>query len=210
MMDSGYIYLVYNTINGKRYVGQSRDWTRIRTYMGSGTWIMRAIRKYGKSQFHKIVLQYCLSIEDLNVSEQRWIRLLRAQDPVVGYNLNEGGGGQPGPSESVRSVMSQKAIGNQAGKGNAGSIRGPMSPEVVEKIRQKAMGNCRAKGFRNSLGWHPSEAHKAALRRSRLGIPLTEEHKTKIGQAQKGRQFSEQTKSRMSESAKSRHQRERT
>lgn len=48
-----YIYKVTNIINGKYYIGQHRTKKLNDGYLGSGTNIIRAIKKYGKENFKK-------------------------------------------------------------------------------------------------------------------------------------------------------------
>ena len=59
-----YIYKIINKLNGKAYIGQHKipkykeDFRR---YMGKGIAIREAIKKYGKENFDKIILE---EIED--------------------------------------------------------------------------------------------------------------------------------------------------
>lgn len=48
------IYKITNTINGKIYIGKQSN--RNKKYMGSGKWIKRAIKKYGRSNFIKEII----------------------------------------------------------------------------------------------------------------------------------------------------------
>ena len=91
-----YIYLIKNKINGKRYVGQSQKSINESTeYYGSGKIICKAINKYGKDNFTKIILQECNDFDELNASEIYWIEELNCKVPN-GYNLTDGGGGVKG------------------------------------------------------------------------------------------------------------------
>ena len=45
------VYLITNLINGKRYIGM--DSKNNPQYLGSGTLILKAIKKYGKENFKK-------------------------------------------------------------------------------------------------------------------------------------------------------------
>lgn len=93
-----YIYLIRNKINGKGYVGQHRISLRdvdLYRYMGKGIAITNAIKKYGKENFTKEILEY---IEDddkhLNTSKREiyWIKEKNTIYPN-GYNLTPGGEG---------------------------------------------------------------------------------------------------------------------
>ncbi len=85
------IYKTTNIQNGKIYVGQdSRD---RKTYLGSGKLIQRAIKKYGKKNFKKEILEICYSKEELNEREIYWIEKLNSTDLSIGYNIRLGGEG---------------------------------------------------------------------------------------------------------------------
>ena len=98
----GYIYLVRNKVNGKRYIGQKQSSVFVEDYFGSGTYIKSAISKYGKENFeHEKILQECNSKEELNEAERYWIAYYNAVGSDDFYNLSVGGeGSQKGSKKS--------------------------------------------------------------------------------------------------------------
>ena len=58
------IYKTTNLTTGKIYVGQ--DSKNNPNYFGSGKYIFRSIKKYGKENFKKEILCECNSKEELN------------------------------------------------------------------------------------------------------------------------------------------------
>ena len=91
------IYKITNLINGKSYVGQSRNigkrWTNHRatswdkTSKCYGYPLYRAFRKYGLTNFQFTILEEC-SIHELNEKEIYWIDTLKPE-----YNQTAGGEG---------------------------------------------------------------------------------------------------------------------
>lgn len=59
-----YIYLTTNLINNKKYIGQ-HDGEENDSYLGSGTYFLRAVKKYGKEKFKKEILEICDSQEKI-------------------------------------------------------------------------------------------------------------------------------------------------
>ncbi|AWG44156.1 hypothetical protein BEH_24205 [Priestia filamentosa] len=89
----GFIYITTNLINGKRYIGQKKFDTgsRWRSYLGSGTYLANSIKKYGKENFHRDIVDYSYSLEELNKKESEWIEFLDAVKSEDYYNMIEGG-----------------------------------------------------------------------------------------------------------------------
>lgn len=94
------IYKIENLINGKVYIGQSKNiekrWAAHRTrpfnqnskqYNSS---LYRSIRKYGLENFSFVVLEETL-IEDLDDREKYWIEYYGSRNKEKGYNLTDGG-----------------------------------------------------------------------------------------------------------------------
>ncbi len=79
------VYMTTNIINGKRYIG--RDMHDNPNYLGSGSILKKAIKKYGRDNFKKEVLQNCLSIDELIEAEQYWISFYNASVDSTFYNI---------------------------------------------------------------------------------------------------------------------------
>ena len=61
------VYKITNKINDKVYIGQ--DTKNRLSYFGSGILLKKAIKKYGRENFEKKILQTCSSLEELNKAE---------------------------------------------------------------------------------------------------------------------------------------------
>ena len=87
----GYIYKITNLITDKIYIGQHIGEEFDKKYFGSGKLLKDAIKKYGKKNFKKEILEFCQTEEDLNEREKYWIFQLNSTDKNVGYNISFGG-----------------------------------------------------------------------------------------------------------------------
>lgn len=102
------IYKTTNLINGKFYIGQ--DINDNPNYFGSGDNIKKAIKKYGKHNFKKEILERCETQELLNAREIFWIAELNARED--GYNICIGGTGGPhfsGHTHSAETKLKMKS-----------------------------------------------------------------------------------------------------
>lgn len=90
-----FIYKITNTINKKIYVGQTTSTIKHRFSQHccpshNGSYLGRAIAKYGKENFVIEVLEECSSIEELNSKEEEYIASFNSLTPN-GYNVLHGG-----------------------------------------------------------------------------------------------------------------------
>lgn len=86
------IYLTTNKINGKRYIGMHKTENLDDGYIGSGKMLLHAVRKYGKENFHREILFFCDTYEDMVEKEKELVTrewCLREDT----YNLGPGGRG---------------------------------------------------------------------------------------------------------------------
>jgi hypothetical protein len=60
------IYCITNLINGKKYIGS--DSNNNPKYMGGGTYLKKAIKKYGKENFKKEIINKVKEISFKNIS----------------------------------------------------------------------------------------------------------------------------------------------
>ena len=79
------IYLTTNLKNGKQYIG--RDANNKPSYLGGGKLIREAVKKYGKENFKKEILEYCNSDEELHLKESYWIQKYNAVESDDFYNI---------------------------------------------------------------------------------------------------------------------------
>ncbi len=90
---TGYIYCIKNLINEKIYIGKHCGYPQdSKSYFGSGKIITAAIKKYGKSNFTKTILQV-IDNGDLNERQIFWIKEYNSNNNHIGYNLTIGGDG---------------------------------------------------------------------------------------------------------------------
>jgi group I intron endonuclease len=85
------IYETINKINGKRYIGKDKH--NDPNYLGSGAILNKAIKKYGRENFIKTILEHCDSEDHMAERERHWIQITNAQTSDVYYNIGAGGNG---------------------------------------------------------------------------------------------------------------------
>ena len=111
----GVVYYLLNKINGKMYVGQTRQAFKRRIVEHKRDSKKRkigvdaAIRKYGWENFTAEVIEVC-PVEQLNEREMFWIKELNSKVPN-GYNLTDGGEGVGGCTDETRAKLSAKHKG---------------------------------------------------------------------------------------------------
>ena len=143
-----YIYKTINLLNGKIYIGKrvyrkkDDNW-----YLGSGIYLNRAIKKYGRENFKKEILEWCNDKIHLCEREIYWIKQFNATNPEIGYNLSLGGdGGNVGVEayikigNKLRGKKKSKEFGEKVSKALKGK---PKSKEHNEKVRQVLLGRKR-------------------------------------------------------------------
>jgi group I intron endonuclease len=173
-----WIYVVTNSANGKRYVGQTRvsvtkRWKAHVAAASEGQThaLARAIRKYGQANFSITCAQLPPNSDQLtlDVVERRLIAHLGTLVPV-GYNLKEGGCGGPF-LETTKAKISAALLGHE------------QSAETRQKISASKRGH--------RLG-PQSSAHRASIQRGRVGFVLSDAAREKIRSTLSGRKLSEQ------------------
>jgi predicted DNA-binding protein YlxM (UPF0122 family) len=98
------IYLTTNKINGKKYIG--RELYNNPNYLGSGKNFIKAVKKYGKENFVKEIIEKCYNEKHLNERERYWISYYNASNSKQFYNITEGGEG--GDTKNFKFSKKQK------------------------------------------------------------------------------------------------------
>lgn len=185
----GYIYKITNRINNKIYIGQHITNNMNDGYMGSGSAINQAYKKYGKDNFTKEILFYTVSkIKKnlkviLNPLEILYIKKYEANNRNIGYNLTLGGDGCNGVqrSEETKRKISESSKGREISeetrkKLSVANKGKKLSQQHIEKMR------IAKKGKHTS----PSTEFKAGIIPWNYGKHHTEEAKNKLSIANKG------------------------
>lgn len=178
------IYKTTNKINGKIYVG--KDLHNNQDYLGSGKKLKHAIKKYGKENFSKEILEENFITEkEWNEAEKKWIKKLNSRDRKIGYNIAEGGTG----GKTLKHPWNYKKKGRKISK---------EEKEHLSKIMKEKYANGKIKnGMKGKTPWNKgmplSEKQKKNLSEINKGRKLTEEQKKKMSKAHKGKKPYEMT-----------------
>lgn len=85
-----FIYKTTNLINGKIYIGKSTK--NNKNYLGSGRTLLKAIKKYGRENFKREIIENDINdIILLNLREIYWIEYYNSRNKKIGYNITKGG-----------------------------------------------------------------------------------------------------------------------
>lgn len=164
------IYCLVNTVNSKKYIGQTKDLKRrlkghFNDFRGD-TLLTRAVKKYGSESFQASVIEECAD-EDADDRERFWIAAYRSTDHSLGYNCEAGGQACKEISTETRAKISS------ARKAWFASL----TPEQREQYRQSKRGRT------------PSDASRQARREKMTGRKQTDEHRNKIAAAHRGKKY---------------------
>lgn len=165
------VYVHINKINGKRYVGITKQnpevrWGKNGCNYKESPHFMSAIEKHGWENFEHEILQNHLTKEEACAMEVLLIKEWKLQDRKYGYNILEGGTAPSMPCE-VRNKIAEKLKGNTNGLGHA------CSEEKKEKIRQAQIGTSFSDEHREKLS-------QAAKQRQ---VPCSEEKRQQLSKA---------------------------
>jgi len=102
------IYVIKNLINGKTYVGQTKNFANRKaghlynSRKGNERPLYKSIRKHGEENFLFEVVENGISLELINEREKFWVSHYDSFNPEKGYNLTSGGSRGTEISEETR------------------------------------------------------------------------------------------------------------
>ena len=86
-----FVYITTNLINGKKYLGKHNG--KHEGYLGSGTILKTAIKKYGKENFKREIIKECLSDKEAYELEKELSKKWNIVSDSNWYNMKIGGEG---------------------------------------------------------------------------------------------------------------------
>jgi group I intron endonuclease len=167
-----YIYKITNLCNGKTYIGMHRTKNLDDGYMGSGKLLKAAIKKYGKENFQKDILETFDNEEDMILKEKELVtnEFILSED---NYNIMPGG--KFGSLE----------------RNNLSFTGKKHSETTIEKIRSASIGRkhseeTKKKISKNNFSKIDPEKQKEHAKKAGSYV-RSEEHKRKISEAIKNK-----------------------
>jgi group I intron endonuclease len=179
---SSFVYTLFNTQNGKFYVGKANDchgrWLRHlgSARRGSLQAIHCAIRKYGKSVFEWTVIQEFTQESDAFAAEMYWIDFFRSNEKEFGYNLTRGGAGGYSVGADIREKISRAKKGKKH------------TPESIAKMSKTHSERKHRK---------QSEETRRKIGEANRGRKHSEECRKRMSEGHKGRVVSEETRQKL-------------
>lgn len=175
------IYKTTNMITNEYYIGKHYTENLNDGYLGSGSKFTEDVKKYGKENFFRNILQFCKSYDEMNEAESKWINESTMNDPMC-LNLKTGGEYNVKISDELRKIYS---------KGNLGRKH---TEETKKKISESHL----------KKHWHQTPSTKQRMSEAHKGIHPSEETRRKMSEAKIGRRVSEETKKKIGETNKKR------
>lgn len=176
------IYITTNLINSKIYIGQSIHSNK--NYLGSGVKLKKAIDKYGTENFKKEILLEVNTQEELDAAEIYFIKEYNSTDPIIGYNLNQGG-----QYESRTSTKLHEETKRKISKSLTGYKHSEKSKLKMSK---------RSSGSNNGM-YNKGEKVSGEKNGRYNGNGTTDETRRKLSEAKKGITLSPETREKISE-----------
>lgn len=192
----GYIYRTTNKINGKIYIGQHKgDFDP--KYLGSGTILLRSVKKYGKDNFLVEIIEKCESSVLINDAEILQIKSHRECTPDLVINIASGGGsGHQGPfsSEHIAKIAAmmrtpeRRALSSRIHKGKTIPIERRLAHSAFMKGRIPSE-ETRKKMSEAQKIFNPTRSEESNKKRSETlkGRVITEEWRQRISDGHRRR-----------------------
>ena len=229
MIDNYKLYCFTNLINGKQYIGITKQDVDKRWKNGTGykkpTRIGSAIAKYGWDNFEHFILYQGIDKDTAIMFEQFLIEEFNTNNSKFGYNLTGGGEGTPELSEEARlrriAILTGRPVSEETRRKLSEGNKGKHNPSAETRAKISAANKgkvmsaeARAKISKNCASRRPEV--KAKIAKASLGRPnvnkgrkFTEEEKAILYATRRGKHLSDERKAEISAKLKAYHARKR-
>lgn len=154
------IYITTNMINGKMYIG--KDVKNNPNYIGSGSVLKTAIKKYGRHNFKKVIIETCKTEDELKIREEYWLNFYDVGNNPMFYNLHNYSTGSPSGTRHPN-------YGRPLSKITREKLRNANIGKVLSTETRNKMSSSRIGDKNPMFGKTHSIESKLKLRESNLG-----------------------------------------
>lgn len=199
-----YIYRITNMINGKVYLGQTKNplnrWSSHKSASLKPekyrTIISSALSKHGLDNFLFEIIITCKTQEDTDIIEEICINQYNSRDRSLGYNLRPGG-------ETISGWHHSEETKNKISIANSGprpASQGENNPFFGKHHSDESKQKIAAANY----GKSPSEETRKKIGIKSAGRTYSDETKEKHRIYQTGKKYSSESKAKMSKAKKGR------
>jgi hypothetical protein len=188
------IYKIKNNVTNKFYIGAHETYNINDGYMGSGTYLKRAQKKYGIKNFTKEILCFCENKEEMYDKENKLVELSENT-----YNLIEGGKGgwsfarskitketHTKISDTMKKSEYLEKTKDQRKKSSQRFSQMQKDPSIREKQRQSLIKKMNDPEWKETIGKERSRKIAETLR-EKSNKNMTEDRNKKVSKAMIGR-----------------------
>lgn len=216
------VYIIISKLDtSKCYIGVTNGNTK--NYYGSGKFISRVLKKYGKHNFSKNILGTFDSPEEAHFWEGFYIKEYKTEVKYGGYNISPTGGTRYNGKHSDESIKKFSGIKNPMYNKNYFDVwiekygieeAEKLQKERSEKLSKASKGNSRSKGCEHSeesdkrrsetlKGKEPW--NKGLTKETDLRVKESSEAQGRSRKGKKRKPFSEEWKQNMGKAQKKRY-----
>lgn len=152
------IYETTNLVNGNKYRGVHKTSDPYDRYLGSGTLLKKAVRKYGRSSFCKVIL-FCAFTESDSYKIEEILVDKEWCDRIDTYNIVVGGTGAVGSLNKGKKLSKEHAA-----KGAASRVGRIFTEETRAKISAAHKGRPKSEAHRKK--------HSEAMRGRKASVEI--------------------------------------
>lgn len=210
-----YIYKITNLINGKVYIGRHSTKNIDDGYMGSGTVLRESIKKHGKQNFIKEILEYTKTFDELCNLEEEYIKKYKTKYGKMCYNISNKSCGYEYGNKIPEEELKRRRENNLGSKNPmyGKNIKDYMTPQKYDLWRKHISESTSGKnnprfgkevsqqtrdkiGKANKKLW--DDGRKNGIKMGRMGHKNTNEHINAVRLAHIGLKHTKETREKMS------------